>query len=117
MHELSLAESMIEQIEDTLRDQAGTQAVVTQITLEIGAMSGVDQEAFAFVFPVASEGSRCENATLVFKEIPLTFKCNACGKVTETETSHVICSSCNGVDVEILGGRYFRILSMEVEDV
>lgn len=115
MHELSLAEAMIEQVERIVAEQGG--GLVEEIHLEIGAMSGVDRDSFEFVFPVASRNSIAEGARLVFDEVKLEFLCKSCRKVTVTDESVVMCGDCNGIDVDIRKGRHFRITSLEVQEM
>jgi hydrogenase nickel incorporation protein HypA/HybF len=114
MHELSLAESMIEQLNDALDRESATVSRILKIDLEIGAMSGVDRDAFEFVFPFAAEGTRAEGATLTFSEIELQVRCRDCGKRSSPEYPFVSCVACGSNSTDILQGKDFRILQMEV---
>ena len=67
MHELSLATAMVEQLEEILTREGGTRIV--RIALRLGAMSGVDRDAFEFAFPEAAGGTPAEGAVLVIEEI------------------------------------------------
>ncbi len=112
MHEMSLAQSMIEQLEDVIKKEDAS--VVEIINLEIGAMSGVDREAFEFVFPFAAGGTCAEGATLFFDEVDLEFRCRECDKVTVTKEPVMMCPVCSSVNVTVLKGEDFKIKTLEV---
>ena len=114
MHELSLAESMIEQLTDVLKKETASVSRIDKIDLEIGAMSGVEKEAFEFVFPFAAEGTVAEGAVLTFRELEVQVKCADCGAVTSPEYPMVSCDSCGSAKTEILQGKDFKIIQMEV---
>ena len=113
MHELSLAQSMIEQLEEALAKEVD-QPKIIRIDLEIGAMSGVERDAFEFVFPFAAQGTVAEGATLTFDEVPLELKCNECGELKISVEPIMMCHTCTSTDVKIIRGKDFRIKSMEV---
>ena len=114
MHELSLAESMIEQLAEVLKKESTTVSRIEKISLEIGSMSGVEKDAFEFVFPFAAEGTVAEGAVLTFREVEVQVKCTDCGAVTAPEYPFVSCESCGSAKTDILQGKDFKIIQMEV---
>ncbi|NLN62596.1 MAG: hydrogenase maturation nickel metallochaperone HypA [Myxococcales bacterium] len=112
MHELSLAEAMIEQLAGIARDQGF--ARIESIRVEIGAMSGVEREPFAFAFPIVAEGTLAEGAALEFVEVAVCVSCHTCGAKTFPEVPMILCGACHSGDVSVCAGGEFRILSMEV---
>lgn len=114
MHELSLAQSMLEQLADAVKAEGETYSRIERIDLEIGSMSGVDRESFEFVFPFAAEGTLAEGAELTFVEVQVLVKCAVCQKTTPPEYPFIACVNCGSVDTEILQGRDFKITKMEV---
>ena len=113
MHELSMAAALIKQVGDIARREGATR--VARIEVTIGALSGVDAEAFAFVFPIAAEGSAAEGAVLDIEDVPLVVECRSCGVSTKPEYPFVVCAACASGDVNIISGEEFRIKAMEVE--
>ncbi len=65
MHELSLAMDLIERAEEIARRENAKR--VRQIEVEIGDLSGIDRESFAFVFPEAASNSLLSEALLVIR--------------------------------------------------
>ena len=77
MHELSLATALIGELEEILRREGAGR--VCSVTVEIGALSGVQAAPMAFVFPLAAEGTCVEGAELMIDERALELRCRACG--------------------------------------
>jgi hydrogenase nickel incorporation protein HypA/HybF len=113
MHELSLAEAINKTIKDLCERSAWTR--VRRIVLKIGHMRQVDPELLAFAFNVVSKSTVSEGAELSILELPIVFKCHACGKKIGSEATTFICQNCGSTDVELLSGMELTIESMEVE--
>lgn len=112
MHELSLAEAMVEQVSAALEKENGGR--VTRLTVVIGALSGVEREAFEFAFPLAAEQTPLEHAELVVEERPVTVCCGACDAESHPEPICLVCEHCGSMDVRITGGREFLVREMEI---
>ena len=63
MHEMSLAESVLQIIEDTARAQKFSR--VRSVVLEVGVLSAVEPEAMLFCFDAVTRGSIAEGAKLI----------------------------------------------------
>ncbi|MBF0197081.1 MAG: hydrogenase maturation nickel metallochaperone HypA [Planctomycetes bacterium] len=113
MHELSLAYSAIGEMQTILKKEGANK--VNRIVFSVGALSGVDQEAFLFCFPLAAEGTPMEGVPLTMEDACLNLYCNSCNYEFINPEPIVICSKCQGVDVKVLSGQDFRIKEMEVE--
>jgi hydrogenase nickel incorporation protein HypA/HybF len=113
MHELSIAQSVIEQVEETARNEKATR--VLTVTLSIGTLSGVEREALEFVFPMAAEGTLADGAALRVETIQAKLKCRACQTEADARIPLLTCAQCGSGDVEISGGRDLFIKSVELE--
>ena len=112
MHELSLAEALIDQLTDVVRREGASK--ITNIQLEIGEMSGVEREPFEFAFPIAADGSPAENAALDIQEVPVRITCGDCGKDSHPEYPMIVCTKCGSMAVEVTDGKEFKVKSVEV---
>ena len=112
MHELSLAGDLVERLEEAARRERA--ARIVEIRLELGAMSGVDRDAFEFAFPEVARGTLAEGARLVVEELALKVRCRACGVESEPRYPLFRCRVCDSPEVDITAGREFKVLSMEV---
>ena len=114
MHELSMAMAMVEQIQEIMA-QEGAQQLVS-VTVVMGALSGVEREAFEFCFPLAVEGTPLAGAELRIEEVPLRLRCLACEKESQPEEiAFVCCAECGSGRVEIIEGRDLVLRSLEVK--
>lgn len=68
MHELSIAVSIVEGVEEELAKHKG--ARVAAVHLRLGPLSGVAKEALLFSYDVACEGTRLEGSTLKIEDMP-----------------------------------------------
>ncbi|WP_141104321.1 hydrogenase maturation nickel metallochaperone HypA, partial [Noviherbaspirillum denitrificans] len=68
MHEMSLAESVLQVIEDSARANNFTR--VKTVWLEIGALAGVEVEAMRFCFDAVVKDSVADGARLEIIESP-----------------------------------------------
>jgi len=108
MHELSLAESIVEIV--TERTDA---ARVRRIRVEVGRSLAVVPEALRFCFEVVSRGSPLEEATLEVDEIPVSGWCAACDWEGILDGPVPLCPRCTGA-MEIRSGMELRIREVEV---
>lgn len=68
MHELSIALSIVEGVEEELAKHDS--AHVAAVHLRLGPFSGVAKEALLFSYDVACEGTRLQGSTLKIEEMP-----------------------------------------------
>lgn len=107
MHEMSLAVSILEIVEDTARAQGA--ARVKEITLEIGALAGVEVEALRFCLEVVLHGGLAEGAALVIETTPGLGWCMACGASVGIEQLYDACPLCGAYQVTATGGTAMRV--------
>ena len=108
MHELAIAESVVDTVTQRLPG-----ARITQVHLDIGALSGVVADSIRFCFDLATEGTGLEGATLEITQPPAQCRCRACGTDFLPDSPIVLCA-CGSADVAVLGGEELRILSVQV---
>ena len=113
MHELSIAQALVERADALCREQKA--GCVTALSLCVGTLSGVDPEALQAAFPLAAEDSRSAGAELKIEVIEASVRCRACGAQSVPEAPFIYCAACGSRDVEITHGRELYIQSMEVE--
>jgi hydrogenase nickel incorporation protein HypA/HybF len=107
MHELSLAQSVIEIAEAEAKKHNAT--AVKTVKLRLGEFTGVVREALEFGFEIARRGTAAETAVLEIETVPLKTKCPKCETVgRQIEDFCLICPKC-GVPVDVLSGREMQI--------
>ena len=113
MHEMSLAEGMLQLIEENARTQGFGR--VTEVHLDIGKLSNVEVEAMKFCFDAVVAGSLAEGARLVISQSPGQGWCMDCAQTVEHQALYAPCPLCQGYQVQVTGGGEMQITSLEVE--
>jgi len=113
MHELALCQSVVE----TLRRQAAVHhfARVTNVRLEVGALSCVAPDAIAFCFEAATRGTLAEGARLELLRLPGEAWCLECDASVAVAERHDPCPRCGGYRLRITQGDEMRIKDLDVE--
>ena len=112
MHEMSLAEGVLQLIEDAAREQEFTK--VTTVWLEIGQLSGVEVEAMKFCFDAVTRDSVADGARLEIISLPGTGWCMACSVTVPMAEVFGECPKCGGHQMQVTGGTEMRVKELEV---
>ncbi len=110
MHEMSIMANILEIVTTTAQKAQG--ARVTRIDLAIGERAGVVADALAFAFEAMSPKSMAAGAELVITTIALCYRCPACARETEENSSP--CPTCD-LYPEVVRGQELQITSIEIE--
>lgn len=113
MHEMSLAEGILQIVEDTAAQQGFKR--VTEVRLEIGALSGVEVEALSFCMDVVLKNSVADGARVVLDRLPGQGWCLGCGQNVEISALYEACPQCGSYQVQATGGTEMRVKDLLVE--
>ena len=113
MHELSLAQNIIDIVGETTKSTNGQK--VKYVRLKIGEMSNVLTDSLIFGFESLIEGTKLDGAKLLVEEIPTKFFCKKCRKETQLSELTINCSFCSSSDVEMISGNELTITELELE--
>lgn len=111
MHELSIALSMIEQIEEESARRGG--GVVETVYVRVGVLSGVDAEALRFAFEMAREDTPLAESRLEIESVPLLVYCPQCASTHAPDPWNIACPDCIKPPQEILHGRELEVRAFE----
>ena len=113
MHELSIAESLIELVCEHARREGATR--IRAIDLRLGELSGF-RRALYFCFEAVARGTACEGARLTIEEVPLTLHCGHCDAVVRPRARYSFrCPTCGMPTSEVVTGREMQVVSIELE--
>jgi hydrogenase nickel incorporation protein HypA/HybF len=104
MHEMSLAEGVLQLIEDSARQQSFTRVVA--VWLEI--------EAMKFCFDAVTRGSVADGARLEVILTPGSGWCMSCAKTVPLSDVYGGCAECGEYQVQVTGGTEMRVKELEV---
>ena len=96
MHEMSLAEGVLQLVEDGARANAATG--VTAVWLEIGAVAQVEVEALRFCFDAATRGTVADGARLEIVTPSGLAWCMPCGNQVPVAQRGGACPHCGSHD-------------------
>lgn len=113
MHEMSLAEGIVQVLETEGAKQGFTQ--VKTVWLEIGALAGVEVSALEFAFEVVQRGTLVENAQLKIINLPAHAWCMPCAQGVEIRQRFEACPLCGSYQLQVSAGDEMRIKELEVE--
>lgn len=112
MHEMSLAEGILQLIEDAARRQAFS--TVRTVWLEIGELAGVDPQALVFCFDAVVRGSVAQGARLDILHVPGAGRCLDCASTLPMTEAFGECPVCGSHRLQITEGTQMRVKELEV---
>lgn len=113
MHEMSLAESIVQIIEGQAKSHGFRQ--VKTVWLEIGRLSGVEEEAMRFCFDAVTRNSVAEGARLEIIASEGSGWCMKCSRAVPVAARYDPCPHCGGYQLQVSGGTEMRVKELEVE--
>ncbi|MBN1306778.1 MAG: hydrogenase maturation nickel metallochaperone HypA [Chitinispirillaceae bacterium] len=113
MHEMSIAEGMIDIINETARKHGLSR--VEKVRLRIGAMRQIVPDALRFAFEVLGKETIAHGAEIVITDVPVKASCGDCGCEFRVEDRCFICASCGSGSVVVTAGKELYIDSIEGE--
>ncbi len=114
MHEMSIVQALIEQVEAEV-EKSGQSGRVVGLDLVIGRLSGVNADSIRFAYEVLAPGTVLEGATLRISEPTAYSDCRACGARQAIDELTMYCPRCGSGDIVIDGGRDLLLQSIELE--
>ena len=115
MHELSVVEALIEQVQKEV-DRCGEAGRVLRLEVAIGHLSGVNCDSFRFAFELLAPGTLVEAAEMNIAQPKAICHCRDCRARAEIDELVVQCPRCDSGNVSIEGGRQLLLQSIEIED-
>lgn len=114
MHEMSLAASVLQLVEAAAAREGF--ARVRRLTLEAGALAGVEVRALRFALEAISPGTRLDGAELVVDEPPGQAWCAVCAATVVIHARTDACPRCGSFGLRPTGGTALRVVDLLVAD-
>lgn len=112
MHELSLAGGILRVLEQT-RERDPFERV-TQLRLEVGALSGVEVEALRFALESIAPHTVLAGASIEIDTPPGNAWCLPCSQSVEIRSRLDPCPRCGSYQLQPTGGTELRVVDMQV---
>lgn len=113
MHELSIALSILEAVEEETERRGGAQ--VEAIHLKLGVLSGVVKEALLSAYELAREQTPFAAARLEIEEVPITVFCEKCQAERPVRSlQEFYCIVCNTPSSNLMHGKELELSALEL---
>jgi hydrogenase nickel incorporation protein HypA/HybF len=112
MHELSIAHSIVSTAVEAARN-AGV-SDVRSVTLQLGELSGVVDEALTFGYEIASAGTMLEGSKLEIERVKAKIWCEVCATERELAAPNRFrCVVCDTPSARLVAGRELQLVGLE----
>jgi hydrogenase nickel incorporation protein HypA/HybF len=114
MHEVSIALSLLEIVEEHCR--AGGHHSVEAVKVRVGLGGGLLPEALDFAFQAVKVNTLAHNARFLIEPVPLGGVCKDCRRQFETDEKVVFaCPFCTSSSFQINQGYELQVVELEVD--
>lgn len=114
MHEIGIANSIIEAGQIEAMRRAGSKLV--RIGIRIGILAGVDNDALRFAFTALTRGTELDVVDFEIQSCPRRNRCLDCDEVFETALYSEPCPCCGSDQSILVGGEELDLAYVEVEE-
>lgn len=112
MHELAIAQAIVESAEQELE----TGQKVLSLCLQLGPLSGVVEDALRFSFDLATQDTPLAGCRLDIENVPVTLYCHPCERLFQpAELARLVCPDCQKASSDLRSGRELLIVALEVD--
>jgi hydrogenase nickel incorporation protein HypA/HybF len=114
MHELSIAQSVLEAVQAEAGRRPG--ARVCKVGLRVGELAGLDPESLRFGFEILVRETDLEGLQLEIENCPRRQRCPQCGNEFVARDYEITCPGCGTARTECIGGDELEIAYLEIEE-
>ena len=113
MHEMALAEGILQLVEETAQRERAQR--VKLVVLEIGQLSTVEPESLKFCFDAITRGSIANGAKLEIVDVPGAGWCMECADTVSMTELLSACPQCGSYQLQATGGTEMRVREIEID--
>lgn len=114
MHEMSIAEGLLDLIDAEMARHPG--ATLRAFEVEVGELSSVQEESLRFCLEAAVEQTEWAGADVRLRPDPVAARCPRCDTSFQPVHYEFVCPDCGGTEVQVVGGRDVRLMSLEIDE-
>ena len=118
MHELSIANNIIEEVSKAAKKKS---LKISKVFLSVGPFAGVMEESLLFCYGEAIKDTILEDSKLIIEKVPVKVICRDCKKKNAVFAKDILsirCPVCKSINFRIMenSGTELLIKSIEVEN-
>ncbi len=114
MHELSIAQSIIDRVGREMQRHPGARA--SAVGVKVGEVSGVDRDALAFGFEMLVKDTEWQRLKLEIEYCARRHRCPECAREFAVKDFTTACPGCGNAATVLVSGEELDIGYIEVED-
>jgi len=114
MHELSIAQSVLEAVRAEADRRPGTR--LCKVGLRVGELAGLDPEALRFGFEILVRETEFKSLQLEIEHCPRRQRCPQCGNEFAAHEYEWACPACGALRTVCIGGDELEIAYLEIEE-
>ena len=114
MHELSIAQNIISIVQEHLSEEQ--KFSVKYVRVKIGKLTNILTDSLIFGFDALTRETNLEGVVLEVEHIPLTVKCEGCGKSTSLDNYIFQCPFCQSTSISVVSGNELMVSEIELDD-
>jgi hydrogenase nickel incorporation protein HypA/HybF len=114
MHELSIAQALVEQVEEVRSSHEGRDVV--SVGLRIGTWRLVVAESLEFYYRALTRDTALDGSRLEIEVVQARGRCLQCGEVFPVEAPLILCPACGGIGGDLVSGQELDLVCVELMD-
>ena len=114
MHELGIAQSVLEAVKAEADRHPGSRPV--KVALRIGELAAVDPDALQFSFEALTRETELEGLELAVEFCPRRHRCFDCGTEFVVKDFDFQCLACHSLRSECISGDQLELAYLELEE-
>ena len=113
MHEMGIANSILDGVAAELRQRPGARATV--VGVRVGELAGIDPESLHFAFEALTLGTPFEGLQIAIEFSSPRSRCRECARQFEVRNFDPLCPACGSRNAECISGDELEFAYLEVE--
>jgi hydrogenase nickel incorporation protein HypA/HybF len=112
MHELSVCQALLRQVEEIARSHGAQR--VSRVIVRIGPLAGVESTLLQQAYSIARAGTLANAAELIIERLPVRVRCEQCGAESDVPANRLLCLACGDWRTQLIGGDELLLASVEL---
>lgn len=112
MHELSICQALVSQVEDAVRLRPGR---VQRVCVGVGPLSGIEPQLLEDAYPLACASTCAEGSQLAIEPMKIRVRCRICGAESDAAPNRLLCGACGDWRTDLVSGDELMLLRIELE--
>jgi hydrogenase nickel incorporation protein HypA/HybF len=113
MHEMGLAQEMIDILLGVMKDHSGKR--LKTVYVDVGELVAVVPDSLQMAYQMLTADGPLQQSVLQINVLPVRSECRTCQKEFDVHSFQFCCPDCQSTQLHILSGEEFKISAVEIE--